>query len=117
MDMWSPKVGDKVRRNSYGVNKHFPEGIEGVITEANTTTVTVHLSNPNLLIDKHTNYSVEGFILRYTLINDKVAAPVISNKPLVKIEKLSLCMLCGHKGDDLVFKFYCSNNECRNYHP
>jgi hypothetical protein len=25
------------------------------------------------------------------------------------------CPLCGNIGDDLVFRFYCSNNNCKNY--
>lgn len=25
------------------------------------------------------------------------------------------CPLCGEKGDDLIFKFYCSNKSCANY--
>jgi hypothetical protein len=27
------------------------------------------------------------------------------------------CPLCGLLGDNLVVKFYCTNEECRNYHP
>jgi hypothetical protein len=30
---------------------------------------------------------------------------------------MSKCPLCGSDGDDLVFKFYCSNSGCRNYVP
>ena len=28
-----------------------------------------------------------------------------------------ICKLCGSKGEDLVFSFYCTNPQCRNYHP
>lgn len=31
-------------------------------------------------------------------------------------KKYSKCILCNSPGDDLVFKFYCSNSSCRNYH-
>ena len=27
----------------------------------------------------------------------------------------SCCPLCGSSGDDLVFKFYCSNKQCNNF--
>jgi len=27
------------------------------------------------------------------------------------------CPVCGASGDDLVFRFYCSNRKCANYHP
>ena len=30
---------------------------------------------------------------------------------------LHVCPLCKSPGDDLVFKFYCSNPVCTNYHP
>jgi hypothetical protein len=32
-------------------------------------------------------------------------------------ESSSKCPLCGSYGDDLIFKFYCSNVNCKNYKP
>lgn len=29
--------------------------------------------------------------------------------------KLTHCPICGYRGEDLLFKFYCSNSECINY--
>jgi len=29
---------------------------------------------------------------------------------------MSKCPVCGSKGEDLVFKFYCSNVGCQNFH-
>lgn len=34
---------------------------------------------------------------------------------LSKISKLSRCPLCGSAGEDITFKFYCSNCACKNY--
>jgi len=33
------------------------------------------------------------------------------------VKKQDECPLCGAFGDDLVFKFYCKNRTCRNFHP
>lgn len=30
--------------------------------------------------------------------------------------KLSRCVLCGSSGEDLIFKFYCSQSSCKNFH-
>lgn len=29
---------------------------------------------------------------------------------------MTKCLICGSNGDDLVFKFYCSNPSCQNFH-
>lgn len=34
---------------------------------------------------------------------------------LSKISKLSRCPLCGSSGENITFKFYCSNCACKNY--
>lgn len=31
------------------------------------------------------------------------------------MKKLTHCPICGSRGEDVVFDFYCSNNECQNY--
>ena len=28
---------------------------------------------------------------------------------------MSICPVCGSNGEDLIFKFYCSNPNCQNY--
>jgi hypothetical protein len=33
------------------------------------------------------------------------------------VKKQDECPLCGAFGDDLVFKFYCKNRTCQNFHP
>ncbi len=41
----------------------------------------------------------------------------MSREVPIKSERLSICPLCSSPGEDLVFKFYCSCSECRNFHP
>ena len=31
------------------------------------------------------------------------------------MKKLKFCPICGESGEDIVFKFYCTNRKCRNY--
>lgn len=31
------------------------------------------------------------------------------------MKKLTRCPICGNKGEDAVFAFYCTNNECQNF--
>lgn len=37
------------------------------------------------------------------------------SKPAVSSSHKHTCPLCGERGDDLVFAFYCSNIKCKNY--
>jgi len=36
--------------------------------------------------------------------------------PIHMVKQNSKCPICGSSGEDLVFKFYCVNKACRNYH-
>lgn len=31
------------------------------------------------------------------------------------MKKLTRCPICGSKGEDAVFAFYCTNKECQNF--
>lgn len=44
-------------------------------------------------------------------------APIQIIHPSTVAGKISICPLCNRPGEDLLFKFYCSNKGCRNYHP
>lgn len=59
-----------------------------------------------------------------TKLNSNI--PIATHFPLVYFEKdftvpkvqsqnLSECPICGGPGDDLIFQFYCLNNECQNF--
>jgi hypothetical protein len=31
------------------------------------------------------------------------------------LKKLTRCPVCGSRGEDVIFAFYCINDECQNY--
>ena len=42
----------------------------------------------------------------------------LAKERIFKLNKILVhnCPLCDSLGDDLIFAFYCSNKDCRNYH-
>lgn len=53
---------------------------------------------------------------RWNFHKDEIIADFSYYKTLNKTDhNESGCPLCGNKGDNLVFAFYCSNEGCKNY--
>ncbi len=89
-----------VKPGTLGTARKVPDGLLCVDWDNGSEFCYVHIDRDLELVDPSEITEIKEVSSRSTIVYTRRRA----------------CPICSHLGEDLIFAFYCSNSECRNYH-